>query len=124
MTHGELRRLHTYHVAQLIVWVKEVKGWELQFEEGYIDPVRKRDKQGKALITLTQAQYVHNLKGRHPDGQANDMSLFIDGVLITDGSDPRYKIVIDKWLSLHPYCRSGISGNDANHFSTTPGTSW
>lgn len=121
MTDGQLRRLFTSCLGKLIVYGTSLPGYELQVEEVYINPVRlyKGKKQ-----TLTQAQYVHNLAGLHPKGRAADISLFVYGEWIKFSSHPAWTPLIKYWLSLHPYCKSGISGDDANHFSLDPGTKW
>lgn len=125
MTTGQLRRLHTKNIGILIHWVHEnLPGYELQLEEGYINPVRVRAASGKPLVELNQQQYVHKLKGLHPEGRANDISLFVNGEYIQRSDDPRWNPVIEKWISIHQYCKSGRSGGDANHFSTDPGNKW
>lgn len=125
MTEGQLRRLHTKNIGALIHWVNEnLPGYELQLEEGYINPVRVYGKDGKPLVELNQQQYVHKLGGLHPKGRANDISLFVNGEYIKRSDDPRWNPVIKKWISLHSYCKSGRSGGDSNHFSTDPGNKW
>jgi len=121
MTEGQLRRLFTSCLGKLITFGCSLPGYELQIEEVYINPVRlyKGQKQ-----ILTQAQYVHNLKGLHPKGRAADISLFVFGVYIKFSSDPAWTPLVNYWESLHKFCKSGQAGNDANHFSLDPGTKW
>lgn len=104
------QRLFTRLMAELTLWVFE-QGWE--FTDG--DAWRAPRVHGKFGVkkTYSAAKSLHKVR------LAKDNNLWVDGKYIRDGSHPVWKIIGEKWESMHPLCRWGGRFNDANHFSMT-----
>lgn len=66
---------------------------------------------------------VHGDGGRfrslHHDGLAVDVLLYRNRDYVTDGEDPAYTEVGERWLSLSPACRWGREIGDSGHLSLT-----
>jgi hypothetical protein len=59
----------------------------------------------------------------HYEALAQDLNLFINGEWITDGDDEVWKMIGEKWESMHPLARWGgrFPEVDSNHFSFSHG---
>lgn len=123
MTLRERRCAFTAATIRLLSAVLS-RGWsfgkvEVAFDEGTIHTPRRVRNMDGSVATMDDA--VHKRGGRHYDGLAVDLLLYIDGVYISDGSHPiwteidRMAAAIDRRLSL------GIDFGDANHLSWEEG---
>ena len=95
-------------VAQLINYATAI-GVQLTFGDAYRDP-RVHGEFG-AKKSYSASRSVHKLR------LAVDLNLFVDGVYITTGNHPKYKLLGEHWESLHDLSRWGGRFKDANHFS-------
>lgn len=94
-------------LGQLLYWVYAEINRAVTMGECYRTPEMAEiyAKQGKGIKDSLHCKRL-----------AVDLNLFIDGVYITDTES--YKILGEKWKSLHPDCRWGgdFSKPDGNHF--------
>lgn len=103
---AKLQRAYTLCLAHLIVWINEHPGWEVSFGEGHVALTDGKDGDHDG---------PHRKDGGHYRALANDMNLFIDGVLISDGDHPAWLAIHEKWRSMHP--AAGSIAHDRNHIA-------
>ncbi len=108
--------LFAWCVGQLLVWVyTELRGVRLTFGEGHVAVTDAKDGDHDG---------PHRRDGGHYRATAIDFNLFIlctagnpSGEYVTSSDHPMWKIIGDKFTSLHPLCRAGYKWGDANHLS-------
>lgn len=83
-----------------------------------------RVKMGEGLVALTDAadkdyDGPHMEHGNHYNSLANDLILFVNGVLVEDSDHPAYQVIGGRWKQMNHLCRWGgdFVRKDANHFS-------
>ena len=105
-------------VAQLIVWINSRgQGWDVTLSDGGVTLLRK--------VQLPDGRRVRALDREHMDGSlhyarlAQDLNLFVNGQLISNGSAPEWKAIGAKWKSMDAEAAWGgdFASGDANHFS-------
>jgi len=95
---SEKQRLFTQLIGELIVWAYN-NDMELTFGDCYRSP---------------SVHYGHP-KSTHRSRLAVDFNLFVDDEYKTKTED--YKILGEKWESMHSLCKWGGRFEDGNHFS-------
>lgn len=137
LTLGEKQRLFARLLGEFLVWLY-ANGYEITFSD-----VSRTDEQAEinALGSLgrnTLVAYLRNFgtsmflrladcianntgsgirNSLHELRLAADLNLFIAGSYIADPT--KYKVLGEKWESMHSLCTWGGRFNDANHFSIT-----
>ena len=113
---SQKQTLFAWCVGQLLVWVyTELRGVRLTFGEGHVAITDAKDGDHDG---------PHREDGGHYRSTAIDFNLFINctwdrprGEWISRSDHPMWKVVGDKFMSLHPLCRAGYTWGDANHLS-------
>jgi hypothetical protein len=103
VTLRERQSLFAALVGVLITWIS-AQGWEITFGEAWDD-----DGEGHMPGSL------------HYERLALDFNLFVEGRWISDGGNPAWQRIGEKWESLHPLTRWGGRFGDSNHVSVTYG---
>jgi hypothetical protein len=111
----EARALYTRLAAEWVVWA-------------YAEALHAGEllAMGEQLVAITDARDgdhdgPHKKGGAHYMGTGGDWVLWRNGVYITDGSDPRWLQLGEKWESMHELARWGGRFRDANHISIEHG---
>lgn len=102
---SEKRVLFTKLLAELILWAHENK-YMVAIDEA-------KRSQAQANANAASGKGISN--SLHLIPLAADLVLYINGEYKTATSD--YKVLGEKWESLHPLCAWGGRFNDGNHFS-------
>lgn len=113
MSLREQQSLFTQYVGMLIRYAL-MQGYELTLGEGKLYAERRGYWTGKLLIFRDA---MHKQTGKHYQGLAIDLNLFVNDKYVTDGNDNAWKVLGNYWKSLHPECTWGGDFGDANHFS-------
>lgn len=115
MTLREQQSKFVYCIGLLIKFAY-YRGYALTLGEGKLYATRKGWLQGK-LQSFRDA--VHKLGGKHYDGLAIDFNLFVDDLLIRNGSHPAWQDMGRYWKSLDNDATWGgdFADVDSNHFS-------
>lgn len=112
------QQLYSWCVSRLLTWV-------------YDQMVGVRLVMGEQFVGLTDARDgdhdgPHRADGAHYHKTGGDWDLFINctferpqGEYCPDGGHPIWKMIGEKWKSLHPLCRWGgdFASRDSNHLS-------
>jgi hypothetical protein len=109
--------------SKLIIWINE----ELTYgdmkvtcfeAEGFVY-LQRHVKVGTENVIARDAVHIPN--GRHYEGLAVDLCVFVGDTYITSGDHPIWKVIDAKALSLHPKLSLGLEFHDANHLSWAEG---
>lgn len=112
------QQLFAWCVGQLLVWAyTELHGVRLVMGEGHV-----------AITDARDGDYdgPHRKDGAHYEKRGIDLDLFVEvtydkpkGVYVSVGGHPVWRVIGEKWTSLHPLCRWGgnFASRDDNHVS-------
>jgi hypothetical protein len=108
VTLGEKQRLFMRLFGEFLVWIYQQPGHEVTAGE-LLRTQAQADANANSGTGISNSNHLLKLAG--------DLNLFIDGVYQTDSVT--YKLLGEKWESMHPLCRWGgrFSRPDGNHFS-------
>ena len=107
MTLREKQCIFARCLAWLILWIDE-HGWAVSLSEGYV---------GETDAADGDYDGPHKCGGMHYTKLAQDLNLFVDGLLCRDGEHPAWQAIGKHWKTLHPSARWGGDWGDANHVS-------
>lgn len=110
---SKLQREFSAKLVQLKAFILS-NGWELTEGDAHRD-IRLHGEFGEKK-GYGAAYSVHKLR------LADDINLWVNDKLVTDGNCDEYKLLGDYWEASHPLARwggnfKGKSAGDANHFS-------
>lgn len=113
MTLREKQEVFAGTIATFILWILQ-QDLSVTLADGSIDRKRKFKKAGIKMVGL-DAQHMEN--SCHYVRLAQDLNLFLHGMWLDQGTEPEWKMLGEKWESMHPLARWGGRFGDANHFS-------
>lgn len=119
LSHRERRVLFSKLLASLVLWANERPGWGLALDEGTIHS--PRDYRTEMGQTFQAQDGVHRPGSYHYLGQAQDLLLYVHGAWVSDGDSAEWRLIAERWESLHPLCTSGRRWKDAGHVSLGEG---
>jgi len=102
------QRLFKECVGDLIQFAYDL-GYELSFGDAFRDE-RVHGKWGEKE-SYSAGKSCHKVR------LAVDFNLFVDGVYISDGSHPAWKVLGEYWETLNDNARHGGRFDDSGHFS-------
>lgn len=120
LTLREKQSLFVRLLGQLYLYTT-AKAWEFTLADGSIDPLRRGRPLGAANnVKMRFRDTVHMEDGLHYERLAQDLNLFIDGV-IHPVDCKEWRELGAVWKGFHPLCRWGgdFESLDFNHFSLT-----
>lgn len=112
----ERRVKFTKLIIAQVAWMNAQPGWQVAFDEGKVMSPRAIWVDGKKI---QGPDAVHKLSSYHHDGLAFDLLLYVNGLYVSDGSRPEWKMAGDHWKGLDAECTWGgdFPTPDANHLS-------
>ncbi len=113
MTQRQARILFTRLKAELILWIPlegKLRGevWEVAEGESYVKDTDAADGDHDG---------PHKAGGTHYLGTGGDLALYVNGVYVKWGGSPQWRIIGQKWKTMHPDCAWGGDFQDDNHVS-------
>lgn len=112
----EKQHLFSYCFGEWLYWIHhDLIGVRVALGEGHV-----------AITDAKDGDYdgPHKKSGGHYNKLAHDVDLFINcnennptGDYVSSSEHPMWKVLGEKWESLHPLCRWGGRFSDANHVS-------